>query len=551
MYPDVFPGSFDDLNPEFVVYQTLRTLPDSYVVFYSKRLQGGTLFQKPECEIDFIIFNQKDVLVCLEVKGGTLSYDGVNDRWFQNNVPMSRSPERQASAATHCLIEVLRDELRNVNTDWALCFPQCSIVAGPSPTGLPVDRIVDETRLATIATELSKLERSIRGTHGKRGATAAESQALFARLTQGIGFVTVLGVRIAREARQLVQVTDEQMEVLADLEVNPRMVVHGSAGTGKTILAQEFAKRLLANGRSVLLLFYNKGIAKTVRFAFERESRIVVSTFSSFAKRLIEDVFPEWWASQSARDDDFWNLTLPTKLLDVPPHRQPTFDAIIVDEGQDFKPEWYEYLNSLLAKSGDSRFCVFLDEHQDIFGHWRHFPCSPAPAKKILTKNCRNTRCIVDFLNSNFPTQMGVFERSPAGVPVVERVARNAIDEQTQLIRDIKHLIGNENVLPGSIVILLNSAKAESSLANTKAIAGFSLESTYGRYDPLARKIYYSTIDIFKGLEADVVFVLLGDSEGSEVANKLYVQGSRAKHVLYVYRRAATPSSFQEGTSAK
>jgi len=54
MYPDVFPGSFDDLNPEFVVYQTLRTLPDSYVVFYSKRLQGGTLFQKPECEIDFV-----------------------------------------------------------------------------------------------------------------------------------------------------------------------------------------------------------------------------------------------------------------------------------------------------------------------------------------------------------------------------------------------------------------------------------------------------------------------------------------------------------------
>ena len=81
------------------------------------------------------------------------------------------------------------------------------------------------------------------------------------RLTRSIGFVQILGVRIAREAEQLIQVTEEQCEALADLEINPRMIVHGSAGTGKTILAQELAKRFEANGRTVLLLFYNKGIA--------------------------------------------------------------------------------------------------------------------------------------------------------------------------------------------------------------------------------------------------------------------------------------------------
>ena len=540
MYPDIFPRAFDDGDPEFLVYQTLRLLPDSYVVFYSKRLQGASMFGKPECEIDFIVWNQRDVLMCLEVKGGMLSYNGAQDRWEQNGVAMSKGPDRQASSACHALLEALRDELRNVNTGWALCFPQCNLVPGTGPTNIPLVRVIDEQALADVVTAIATVESDIRSAYRKPGVTPTESRRLVSRLTSGIGFVTTLGVRIAREAGQLVQATDEQLEVLNDLELNPRMIVHGAAGAGKTILAQEFAKRLASQGRAVLLLFYNKGIAKTVRLAFERHSSVQVSTFSSFAKRIVEDAFPEWWEAQGPKEDEFWNLVLPAKLLDVPRERQPRFDAVVVDEGQDFKPEWFEYLATLLTDGDTSRFCVFLDEHQDIFGHWRHFPLSPAPSRKVLTKNCRNTKKIVHYLNQAYPTGMGVFERSPTGAAVEERTVRNAVEEQTILVRDIKHLIGNEKVTPGSIVILLNGPKAESCLADTKAIAGYPLESTYGKYDPKARCIYYSTIDIFKGLEADVVFVILGAGvPPADMANRLYVEGSRAKHVLYVYRRAS------------
>src|SRR5262249_12370785 len=115
------------------------------------------------------------------------------------------------------------------------------------------------------------------------------------------------------------------------------------------------------------------------------------------------------------------------------------------------------------------------------------------------------------------------------------------VDEQTQIVRDLKNLITNEQIRPGAIVILLNSSKSESSLADTRAIAGLPIESTYGRYDPRAKKIYYSTIEIFKGLEADIVLLVLGDRYApEELANAIYVQGSRAKHVLYVYRRATS-----------
>lgn len=540
MYPEVFPRKYDPNDPEFIVYQSLKKLPDGYLVLYSKRLEGG-LFGKAECEIDFIISNQRDVVICLEVKGGVLAYNGVNDLWMQNGKRMERNPDRQATAATHALMRALPKELSNANVDWALCFPQCSVVRGQASLSVPVERIIDETKLLNIVDEIKRLEQEIRKAFNKKGMTTADSHSLIERLTRSIGFVEILGVRIAREAEQMIQVTEEQCEVLADLEINPRMIVHGAAGTGKTILAQEFAKRLEADRKNVLLLFYNRSISAKVRRAFERRSNVQVSTFSSFAKRLTEEVDQNWWDAHEKKDDDFWHIELPSRLLEIPQKMLPRFDAVIVDEGQDFKPEWFEFLQGLLRDSTETFFTVFLDEHQDIFHHWKSFPCLPPPARKVLTKNCRNTRSIVDYLNSVYPTGMNFFERSPVGQPIVDRRVANAIDEQTQIVRDVKHLVNNEQITPGAIVILLNSPKADSSLANTRAIGGFPLESTYERYDPTAKKIYYSTIEIFKGLEADVVLVVLGHRyQPGETANAIYVQGSRAKHRLYIYHRTST-----------
>jgi hypothetical protein len=80
-------------------------------------------------------------------------------------------------------------------------------------------------------------------------------------------------------------------------------------------------------------------------------------------------------------------------------------------------------------------------------------------------------------------------------------------------------------------------------LSEVKAIAGYPLESTYERYDPRSKKIYYSQITIFKGLEADVVFLVLDPKLSDEaVAKAVYVQGSRAKLVLYVYRQKSSDS---------
>ena len=129
----------------------------------------------------------------------------------------------------------------------------------------------------------------------------------------------------------------------------------------------------------------------------------------------MEEHDPTWWSQKRQRGNDFWQMELPTKLLDI-----PKFDAVIVDEGQDFKPEWFEFVESLLKDRATSEYKVFLDEHQDIFHHWKSF-CKPTPAKKILKKNCRNTRKIVEFLKGRFPVDMQPFERSPTGLEAAIR----------------------------------------------------------------------------------------------------------------------------------
>ena len=535
MYPEVFPGSWSPENPEFTVYQTLRKLPDSYHVLYSRRISGGA-FGKAECEIDFVVFNGLDVMVCLEVKGGDVSYDGTRGAWTQNGKPM-RDVVRQATESSHALVRALAAETEGLCVDWALCFPDCCLSAGPLPLEVQRGQIVDQADLLDASTAFGRLERLVRTKYGRRpGLTSSQARALVAKLTRSIGFVQVLGVRLAHEERQIVQVTDEQLEVLTDIEANSRILVQGGAGTGKTLIAQSFAKNLADREKTVLLLFFNRGITSMVRYAFEKRGKVQVSTFSSLAKRLVEEHFPEWWAAQDERGPDFWGTELPLKLFDIPRSALPRFDAVIVDEGQDFKPGWFEFLALLLSEPKSSHLVVFLDPNQDIFGHWQHFPCLPPPARKILTKNCRNTRAIIDYLNQCFPTGMTCFQGSPLGVPIRERQTTGPEDELRQITRDVQDLVGKNKILPGRIVILIDSEKSQSCLRDIDDVGGIPLRSTYDRFDPDARNLYYSTIEIFKGLEAEVVLLVAGrPGKDSLEKRSHYVRASRARLLLYVY----------------
>lgn len=538
MFPENYPNEFNENDPEFIVFNELKRLPENYIVFYSQKFIGK-VFSENEREIDFIIYDQKSSMICLEVKGGLLHYDGGNDEWFQNNKKLSRNPDRQASSAMNVLIKNLDQDIKDINVGWALCFPQCQLQTNAKEIpNLPREIILDEKSFLELEDSVKKIGHYYKSKLNRAGHNKIQSEKLIKRLTSDLGFIQKLGVRIRRNNEQLLRVTQEQFNILEDLEINPRIIVRGGAGTGKTLLAQEFAKRLSNKGKKVLLLFFNRTITKTIRFGLRENDNVMVSTFHSFAKRRIEEADKLWWEdakSNIENQDEFWNIDIPIKLLEIPIKEK--FDAVIVDEGQDFKSEWFEYLEDLLFDKDESNFCVFLDEKQDIFKHWSGIPWETKPYRKHLTKNCRNTKKIVAYLEELSASTMVPFQNSPVGFDVVFRKTKGQAEEQKTIIEDIKELINQNDIQPGDIIILSNLPKSESCLSNCKKIGKHDLLALGDRYDNRSKAIQYTNIKMFKGLEADVIFIIDTNAiENDMLQNILYVQSSRAKNLLYIYQ---------------
>ena len=538
IYPETYPNDLDPNDPEFRVFELLCELPDHFSVIYSKKLKGVEN-AKEETEIDFLIFDGEKNLINLEVKGGVIEYNGATSKWYQNGKELKPSPDRQASAATHALIKFLGKDVENINVNWALGFPNCVRPGSSSPIAeVPDALIVDERDFTDIGAAIQKICDYNEKHFGKAGVKRHFAGKILERLLRSVGFVTKIGVRLIQDQSQLVKATDQQLEILEDLELNERTAVMGYAGTGKTIIATEFAKRMSDSGKRVLLLFYNRMVANSVRYGLGRDSPIECTTFHSLARREVEASDPSWWKANAKKDDDeFWETEAPLKMLEVLDSRAPAYDTIIVDEGQDFKTEWFETLEKLLVQNEGSRYVVFYDANQDIFGRWSNLPWEPNTyTRKRLRKNCRNTKAIIDYLNSIIPSEMVGFDNSPSGQPVVVKELPSQAAETESIKNDVTSFL-KEGIDPGKIVILINERLADSAVSSIESIGRHPVEWMGRTYRPDSSAIQVTNIRNFKGLEADVLLVVGAQGgDSTETPELLYTQASRARLLLTIYQ---------------
>ena len=537
LFPSHYPKPPNPDDPEFVVYQILRKLPDNYTIFYSKKFKG-TGSWKEEGEVDFVIFDGAKTILCLEVKGGRIAYDGKEDIWLQNDKVLSPQPDRQATEGMRALLAFLYKDGKDINFGWILGFPNCGLPSDfRPPSSVPEQVIIDEAKFNEIGVAIERASSYYIQHYNKPGVHPVAAKALVERLTRSVEFVAKVGVRVARDHQQLIEVTEEQFRVLEDLEINRRIAIRGFAGTGKTVLAGEFARRLALRGERVLLLFFNRTISNTVRRGFDRDLPIHCTRFFKLARELIDQDDPTWWRENDKKDNsDFWENDAPLRLFDIPDKLLRKYDAIIVDEGQDFRPEWYEFLERLLENKEDGRCVVFYDETQDLFGRWNDLPWgSENVARKQLRQNCRNTKSIVSYINKRHPTEMIPFSSSPEGEEVYERKVRGPDEAKQKFLADIQTSL-KQDIKPGQIIVLLDKPKRESCLADISTIGRYKFESMGSYYNENSRSIQFSSINIFKGLEADIVFLFVENTElEAEINETLYVQGLRARIILYVY----------------
>lgn len=506
------PGSLED-----VMFEALKSLPDSCMVFHSFRLTDVKDGILKESETDFIIFDRERGILCLEAKAGAVSFrDG---RWmYGNGTPMrSGGPFRQAAANKWKLMELIGNSRLGFLTE------RIKFLHGvwfPSLSSERIDEIVmppEADRRIVLGSEAlfdawTCIEHLF-SLNVPAGIVTDISDGEFRAVVREIlcpKFNIFPPPKFDVDLKHAVfhRMLDEQSGILNFLTEQKSAVINGAAGTGKTMIAVEKAVRHAADGERVLFLCYNSELKKFLVLHYENPL-IDFMTLDGYVCRLCGVSVSDYGRAEK-------------KLKDFAAFDSFPYDHVIVDEGQDFGRDAVENAkllhllhDAVLADPNSKSSCyVFYDRFQvvqsdRIPGFIRNAEC-----RLTLHKNCRNTENVCRTAMSLLP-ECGKAEvlRGIAGkIPCIhfcgEKTYFNALDD---VIGGL-HRDGIDD-----IVILTLSTETDS------IVSGSIRNGVYG-------ECRFMSCRKFKGLEADAV-ILVDFTELTVINDAMlfYVGASRAR----------------------
>jgi hypothetical protein len=549
---DMFPAPLPDWvredpkrGAEVDVYEALeRSLPNSYKVFYSfswvSRKRDGRAW---DGESDFVIAHPNGILL-LEVKGGAIDRDPRTGKWTstdRHGQKWNIDPLTQTRDGKYALISKLKSlpawEGRFVEIGHAVAFPDTTPRNQILPGDMPREIVLFNDDLASMKEKVEGVYRYWAGKDQLRPIGAAGVELLRGVLSPTLRLPRLLAADLRDEDRQIVDLTQHQFLVMETLRWVKRVGIAGCAGSGKTLLAVEKAKRLADEGRETLLVCYNRPLAQFLKSQLPRDSNPTVCTFHEFcALRAAEAGLGLADPETPGLPRSFYEQLMPLTLmeaLEARPNRR--FDAIVVDEGQDFLSTWWNAVEMANGEGTDGILYVFYDDHQIVFRK----ACASLPKGLVpvaLDKNLRNTVPICTLAGA-FYRGDGMDAGGPTGreVELVEVTASSDAIERG-LTRALHQLCRDHGIQPNNIAILTGIDPKESVLHRRKSLGEFALARATDRAD---KAVIFESIARFKGLERPVV-ILIELETILEDAERLYIGLTRARLHLIIMGQPRT-----------
>ena len=497
-------------------------------------------------EIDFVVVCERGV-ACLEIKGGRVECrDGqwtFIDRYGTERVK-PEGPFAQVTGNMFSLRDILKKRfegnphMKNILMASGVVFPDITFHSDSQEI---IPEIIYDRTTEDISWYMNQVFDYWQQRQHREPSKLSPSdiREVVQFLRADFCFIPSLNDRLEQVEQKLVRLTAEQAQLMEALGMNDHLIVEGGAGTGKTLLAAEFARRQLEQGARVLYLTYNKNLAHHVmRSLPETDQLKVVNIHALFGEYVPVDV------EELQKDPQkYFAQILPERFYDYISEKQSTdpdaadmqYDLLIMDEGQDILKPLYLYSLDCLLKGGldHGRWAVFYDEKQNIYNpeyqDGMDILRSYSHTKFRLFVNCRNT------------VQIGTYSAKASGVTFAEFMRENgeevgkiSYEDEKDFggkIKEIMKTLREGKVSPGDITFLSPKKYQNSKLATLK----LTVNELRDDFKPDPSVPVFATIQGFKGLDAKVVILCDVEALRRETFSQyIYLAGTRARTLLYI-----------------
>lgn len=531
---DVQSGSRED-----EMFYSLSTLPDEYYVFHSFMLITNVDGILRESETDFVIFHPQKGIICIEAKAGRVRC--VNGNWFYGSgKAMSHGgPYRQADLNKWKLEKYfsqngLSDLWNKCKVLHAVWFPSIDrAYLNSIHFTSDADKTITLTKesLTSVETDINRLY-SIQLPAGvETNLSKHEAQKILSNvLCPSFDLVPSVASELSLKRSAFNRLLKEQANVLNFLEEQPYAIINGVAGTGKTMIALEKARRHAENSERVLFLCYNRLLCDFLRENYAHE-QISYYTIDALACSLCRTSSADYELLEEKLELLYYDSHFPYK-------------HIIIDEGQDFGQDRIEETRIIdtletivLSNEIEGTFYLFYDKNQLVQGRQIPKYINEADCKLTLYRNCRNTENIA--ITSMRPLGKEkipkMFKGAVAGDPTRIYISDKVEDELSFLDRTLRKLLDDKI----KDIVILTCTTAEKSFLHPYLQGG--------KYRRLGADIDFTTCRKFKGLEADAVILVDITSDTFDNYNRLmfYVGASRARFNLTIICSMSEDDCYQ------
>ena len=373
---------------------------------------------------------------------------------------------------------------------------------------------------------------------------------------------------IDAEMPSIMRVMDLQQEQLARSLGDGHRVIHGVAGSGKTMIlgyrAEYLAKASTASSKPVLILCFNEPLGVTldsVMRAKGLDGKVHARHFHKWCRDQLVAFGQALPGQQLTSEQHAAELVLRV-IHGVDRKQIPSgqYQAVLIDEGHDFAPEWLKLVTQIVDPATNSLLLLY-DDAQSIYERSRKKNFSfksvgiqAAGRTTILKINYRNTRQILQIASLVAADLLTADDKDDDGIPLLKPISCGrdgqapiiiklpSLREEAFAIADQLSTAHKEGHAWGGMAILCADWHTMDTCADAlrHRKLPFSVRKRSGDYNPSADAIQIMTMKVSKGLEFPVVALpgvghmpAVGEDEG-EAARVFYVAATRATQRLVI-----------------